>query len=320
MEVDPSGSLTTMRRHDYLPFGEELLVGMGNGSIRSASQGYTADCVRQRFDAYERDSETGLDFAEARYFGNVQGRFTSPDEPLYDQIEDEPQSWNLYSYVRNNPLINIDPTGRETCYYQDGKQVGCDNAKDFSIKESTLTVNGKQYELEKLEAQTVVRASGIEPGHEQNVPFAFQAMLTTPNAGIDPSKRRNIPTGSVPQMIPIISGYRDFSNSYAGMVLLAITPVPGPSKLPLVNKAVNSNLAHAVERAVERGFPGVESQASEALRVLSKTITQSGFPEGSILDPAHADRVLVPLTNTLHAVYQVAANGTAKLKTVLISR
>src|SRR5262245_37803854 len=48
IEVDPSGSLSAMRRHDYLPFGEELLVGMGNGSIRTADQGYTADCVRQR--------------------------------------------------------------------------------------------------------------------------------------------------------------------------------------------------------------------------------------------------------------------------------
>ncbi|MBK9170765.1 MAG: hypothetical protein IPM24_25370 [Bryobacterales bacterium] len=52
----------------------------------------------------ERDAETGLDS-----FG---GRFTSADAPFADQQESDPQSWNLYSYVRNNRLRFIDPTGR----------------------------------------------------------------------------------------------------------------------------------------------------------------------------------------------------------------
>ncbi len=60
----------------------------------------------------ERDQETGLDYFGARYFSGAQGRFTSPDEPLVDQNPFEPQSWNLFSYVRNNPLIFTDPTGR----------------------------------------------------------------------------------------------------------------------------------------------------------------------------------------------------------------
>ena len=33
-----------------------------------------------RFTGKERDSETGLDFFEARYYSSAQGRFTSPDE------------------------------------------------------------------------------------------------------------------------------------------------------------------------------------------------------------------------------------------------
>ena len=45
-----------------------------------------------------------------------QGRFTSPDKPFADQDPYDPQSWNLYSYVRNNPLKFIDETGREIVY------------------------------------------------------------------------------------------------------------------------------------------------------------------------------------------------------------
>ena len=64
------------------------------------------------FTSKERDSETGLDWFEARYFSGSQGRFTSPDQPFADQDSSNPQSWNLYSYGRNNPLRYNDPTGR----------------------------------------------------------------------------------------------------------------------------------------------------------------------------------------------------------------
>jgi len=68
--------------------------------------------VRQEFTQKERDNETGLDYFGARYYASTQGRFTSPD-PFFFQQEMliDPQRFNLYSYVRNNPLFYIDPTG-----------------------------------------------------------------------------------------------------------------------------------------------------------------------------------------------------------------
>jgi RHS repeat-associated protein len=110
MVFDQSGSLANVSRHDYLPFGEELFAGQGS---RTQTQGYTlSDNVRQKFTQKERDNETGLDYFKARYYGSTQGRFTSPD-PIFisDQQIVNPQSWNLYSYVGNNPLCAIDPTG-----------------------------------------------------------------------------------------------------------------------------------------------------------------------------------------------------------------
>jgi hypothetical protein len=62
------------------------------------------------------------------------------------------------------------------------------------------------------------------------------------------------------------------------------------------------------------------TQATNALKKLSENITQSGFPSNAILDTAYADRVLVPVGNNEMAVYQVAKNGSAKLKTILIAK
>ena len=100
-------------RHDYLPFGEELFANMGE---RRTGQGYAEqfgvkDGVRQQFTGYERDNETGLDYAQARYFSSAQGRFTSVDPLLASGRPAMPQSWNRYSYVLNNPLRLVDPTG-----------------------------------------------------------------------------------------------------------------------------------------------------------------------------------------------------------------
>lgn len=102
-----------------------------------------------RFTGKERDAETGLDFFEARYMSSAQGRFTSPD-PL-PGWQGDPQSWNMYAYARNNPLLYTDPTGMsyEVCDTQ-----GNCTKKDLSDAEfnkfkkdstSDYFANGKIY-------------------------------------------------------------------------------------------------------------------------------------------------------------------------------
>ena len=105
-----SNSNYTIARHDYLPFGEEIQAGTFG---RTADLGYGFDPTPRRFTGKERDTESGLDYFGARYYSGAQGRFTSADEPFADQSPDDPQSWNLYSYVRNQPLSFVDPSGRQ---------------------------------------------------------------------------------------------------------------------------------------------------------------------------------------------------------------
>lgn len=111
MIADLTGSLAGIKRHDYLPFGEELKDGIGG---RTAGQGYSGDHIRQQFSGHERDDETGLDYMQARFYMSAQGRFTSCDPiTLSKKHVVNPQRWNLYIYVNNNPLALVDPDGRD---------------------------------------------------------------------------------------------------------------------------------------------------------------------------------------------------------------
>jgi RHS repeat-associated protein len=67
-----------------------------------------------RYTGKERDAESGNDYFGARYMASGIGRFLTPDDGS-DQDASDPQSWNLYAYVRNNPLILTDPDGRGAC-------------------------------------------------------------------------------------------------------------------------------------------------------------------------------------------------------------
>ena len=108
MVVDKTGSLAGVTRHDYLPFGEELLAGVGG---RETTQGYSvADNVQQKFTGKERDNETALDYFGARYYASGLGRFTGVDSAGPDLTA--PQTMNMYRYALNNPLRYVDKTGR----------------------------------------------------------------------------------------------------------------------------------------------------------------------------------------------------------------
>jgi RHS repeat-associated protein len=99
---------SSIGRHDYLPYGEEIQAGIGG---RTTGQGYLADNVRQKFTQKERDNESGLDSFGARYYSGPVGRFTSPDPLLASGRVESPGTWNRYCYALCNPLRYIDPTG-----------------------------------------------------------------------------------------------------------------------------------------------------------------------------------------------------------------
>jgi RHS repeat-associated protein len=110
LRVITTSSGSVVSRHDYMPFGEELGASVGG---RTTGMGFSGsgDNNRKKFTGYERDTETGLDFAQARFYGSTQGRFTSPDPFSASAIIADPQTFNRYAYCRNNPVNSTDPTG-----------------------------------------------------------------------------------------------------------------------------------------------------------------------------------------------------------------
>lgn len=101
--ADKSGSI--LDDNDFYPWGG-LIPGVGQ----------TTNNNTIKFTGQYRDSESNLDYFGARYYENATGRFMSPDwaaKPTnvpYAEFGD-PQSLNLYSYVRNSPIVRVDTNG-----------------------------------------------------------------------------------------------------------------------------------------------------------------------------------------------------------------
>jgi RHS repeat-associated protein len=102
-----------------------------DAGINGRSTLYSAggsDGLTLKFTGKERDDETGLDYFGKRYFSGAQGRFISPDPHNEGAQLVDPQSWNMYSYVGNNPLRYVDPDGQDYHVCIDGQ--GCQDLTD----------------------------------------------------------------------------------------------------------------------------------------------------------------------------------------------
>jgi RHS repeat-associated protein len=111
LETDATASVATAKYREFWPYGEEATPPGGSEQMK--------------FTGHERDlgitvcpssnpqcllNADDVDYMHARYYRPGLGRFLSVD-PAGGSPGD-PQSWNRYAYVRGNPLVRVDPTGR----------------------------------------------------------------------------------------------------------------------------------------------------------------------------------------------------------------
>jgi RHS repeat-associated protein len=101
--------------HDYFPFGDEATAVW-----QEVAAGFDREDPL-KFTGHERDYAGGMggedghaiDDMHARYESPTLGRFVSVDPILGNLLN--PQRWNRYAYVLNNPVNRVDPQGLDDC-------------------------------------------------------------------------------------------------------------------------------------------------------------------------------------------------------------
>jgi RHS repeat-associated protein len=127
---------TTGTQYEYCinnPFGDNMYCASNQGDLSRVH--FTG---KER-DNYDTSNLTNLDNFGARYYFSNMARFMSPDPDNTGADSLNPQSWNMYAYVLNNPLISIDPTGLE-CLWEDGSY---DSNDDPSTGAAAVDGKGK---------------------------------------------------------------------------------------------------------------------------------------------------------------------------------
>ena len=108
--TDASGNELVVLGYD--PYGErrdnDWTARLTKAEIETLL-GAHGERVSRGFTGHEHLDRTGLVHMNGRVYDPRPGRFLSPDPIVGDPTSS--QSWNLYSYVGNNPLSYVDPTG-----------------------------------------------------------------------------------------------------------------------------------------------------------------------------------------------------------------
>ena len=107
-EADAQGNITA--RFDYAPYGSVAMGSAPNGL------GYTG---------HVNDPDTGLVYMHARYYDPVTARFLSVDPKT--PAAGNSFNFNRYTYANNNPVVNIDPDGRDILVITGGRRSGSGN-------------------------------------------------------------------------------------------------------------------------------------------------------------------------------------------------
>lgn len=116
VQTNPNGQIESF--FESFPYGDGFLVNLDDLYVLDPSKALSTadDATKNHFTGKERDAESGNDYFGARYYASTMGRFLSPDwsakqDPVPYARLDNPQTLNLYAYLRNNPLAGVDADG-----------------------------------------------------------------------------------------------------------------------------------------------------------------------------------------------------------------
>ena len=110
---DELGSLTTASDYGGNPLNERLYYPFGEFWNGASTPNLGIHQTFAQLPDY--DSETDQYNTLNRHYTPM-GRWMSPDPENAGADPSDPQTWNMYGYVRNNPTTNVDPDGLDCLY------------------------------------------------------------------------------------------------------------------------------------------------------------------------------------------------------------
>ena len=225
----------------------------------------------------ERDAESGNDYFGARYYSSALGRFMSPDwtakvEPVPYAKLDDPQSLNLYAYVRNNPVLGVDADGHTSSGMEAQYAEGNANSADF--------VGESQNQHEFIQAATDKNGLGeLDGGDGGGGGGTSSKTHTTPTASQTCSVA--MPTGTALIMVQTLMGEGTGEgqlgmNQYADTESGPIKSVGSPGGAVISNATLDReasllagtmlNLGHIGNSRTYRGLSAGKALTTKAIK------------------------------------------------------
>ena len=160
-------------RKDFAAFGDEITSPQRTGG--PTGNGYDPQNVRQDYTGYEKDAESGLEYAQARYYNTSHGRFTSVDPLTASATIRNPQTFNRYSYVMNSPYKFTDPLGLAADQLCGADKSRCNGGDDNEIGSTHISEAMARYDagVEDLSIARRVNSQALES--KEAVSAAIQA-------------------------------------------------------------------------------------------------------------------------------------------------
>ena len=178
-------------RRDYTAFGEESVTPERAAGLGCAGQSGT----RKGYTGYEKDTESGLDFAQARYYNPTHGRFTSVDPLTASATIRNPQTFNRYTYVLNSPYKFTDPLGLipETTGACGNRCRNSDGGQSFGVftdsdpfGSGNFLSESEQWETYEITTTTILSTTMVTGGQSATVTVTIvsrQYVTIDPNTG-----------------------------------------------------------------------------------------------------------------------------------------
>ena len=152
---------TEGRGEEDPPAGQVRTDAFAPGAVTQTDFGYTG-----QWDV----TDLGLMDYKARFYDPALGRFTQPDSIIPNAAD--PQSWDRYSYVVNNPLRFTDPSGRSSCvggHWDDGPECAKKEGSQLNI----------QIKIRKYQNECAAgRKQGCEGGSAGMIAYFALGVLT----------------------------------------------------------------------------------------------------------------------------------------------